>query len=62
MHRQASSRQLGFVPDAMDTDWLYRLTALLDRYPHLGAAADLAQLTRPEAWGLYCYLSRLALG
>lgn len=62
MHRQALRRQLGFVPEERDIDWLYRLITLLDRYPHLGAAADLAQLTRPEAWGLYCYLSRLALG
>lgn len=59
---QPVRQQLGFAPDEMNADWLYGLHALLDRYPHLGAAADLAQLAGPEAWGLYCYLSRLALG
>jgi hypothetical protein len=48
--------------DEDDEGWLLRLAALLTRYPHLGAAADLAQMTRAEAWGLYCYVSRLALG
>ena len=48
--------------DDADAGWLLKLAALLDRYPHLGAAADLAQMTRAEAWGLYCYVSRLALG
>jgi hypothetical protein len=45
-----------------DKDWLLKLAVLLNRYPHLGAAADLAHMTRAEAWGLFCHVSRLALG
>lgn len=43
-------------------DWLMQLAMLLQRFPHLGAAADLAGMTRAEAWGLWCHLSRLAQG
>lgn len=45
-----------------DNNWLTALHLLLLRHPELGAAGDLAGMTRAEAWGLYCYLSRLALG
>lgn len=48
--------------DTNDADWLLKLQALLHRYPHLGAAVDLAGMSRAEAWGLWCYVSRLALG
>jgi len=43
-------------------DWFLQLAMLLQRHPHLGAAADLAGMTRAEAWGLWCYVSRLAQG
>ncbi len=45
-----------------DTDWILRLMALLHRYPHLGAASDVALMTRAEAWGLFCFVSQLAGG
>lgn len=43
-------------------DWLVTLYALLLRFPQVGAAHDLAGMTRAEQWGLYCYLLRLAEG
>lgn len=41
-------------------DWLERLQALIARFNYLGLDADMASLSLFEAWGLYCYLSRLA--
>ncbi len=43
-------------------DWLERLQCLSVRFSHLGIGADLAALSVIEAWGLYCFLSRLADG
>ena len=45
-----------------DNDWVLRLMILLNRYPHLGAASDVALMTRAEAWGLFCFVSQLARG
>jgi hypothetical protein len=46
----------------IDNDWVLRLMALLHRYPHLGAASDLALMTRAEAWGLFCFVTQFAPG
>jgi hypothetical protein len=43
-------------------DWLERLQLLCNRFSHLGIGADLAALSVIEAWGLYCFLYRLADG
>lgn len=43
-------------------DWLERLPMLCNRFSYLGIGADLAALSLDEAWGLYCFLSRLADG
>jgi len=43
-------------------DWPERLQSLSARFSHLGMGADLAALSIIEAWGLYCFLSRLADG
>ncbi|MBH9552871.1 hypothetical protein [Inhella gelatinilytica] len=43
-------------------DLLVMLYALLLRFPLVGAAHDLADMTRAEQWGLYCNLLRLAEG
>jgi hypothetical protein len=41
-------------------DWPERLQALIARFSYMGIDADIASLSLVEAWGLYCYLSRLA--
>ena len=41
-------------------DWLERLQMLIARFSYLGISADITSLSMFEAWGLYCYLSRLA--
>lgn len=41
-------------------DWLERLQTLIARFSYLGLDADIASLSLMEAWGLYCYLNRLA--
>lgn len=40
--------------------WLKRLHGLRERFSRLGMGADLASLSIIEAWGLYCFLRRLA--
>lgn len=42
--------------------WLEHLQELIARSSNLGIAADIASLSLIEAWGLYCYLMRLAEG
>lgn len=41
-------------------DWLERLQMLIARFSYLGINADIASLSMCDAWGLYCYLNRLA--
>lgn len=41
-------------------DLLLKLYALLQRYPQLGAAADVVSMTKAEQWGLYWHLLRRA--
>jgi hypothetical protein len=43
-------------------DWPERLQQLVAQFPELGVSADVAALSIAEAWGLFCYLSRLAKG
>lgn len=40
--------------------WLNELEMLLARFSYIGISADMATIGILEAWGLYCYLSRLA--
>ena len=42
--------------------WVERLHMLCNRFARLGMGADIAALSVVEAWGLYCFLSRLADG
>lgn len=46
----------------MNNPWMADLQCLVVRFSHLGIGADIASLSVLEAWGLYCYLSRLAGG
>lgn len=39
--------------------WTERLQELCIRYSHMGVCDDLADLSKTDAWGLYCYISRL---
>jgi len=43
-----------------NADWLNQLRSLAARFSYLGIGADLAALSLIEAWGVYCFLSRLA--
>jgi hypothetical protein len=43
-------------------DWLKELELLAWRFAHLGFGPDMAGMTAVELAGLYCYLSKLALG
>ena len=42
--------------------WLEHLQELIGRFSSIGIDADIASLSLIEAWGLYCYLMRLAEG
>jgi hypothetical protein len=44
----------------VDADWLPLLLALLERFPHLGAVADVASMTTAERWALLRHLQTLA--
>lgn len=44
----------------VDVDWMSKLYHLVYRFQSLGITADIAAMSAVEAWGLYCYLSRLA--
>lgn len=39
-----------------ESDWLPLLLALIERFPHLGAAADIASMTPAERWALLRHL------
>ncbi len=45
-----------------NSGWLEELETLLVCFSHLGMDADIATLSIIEAWGLYCFLSRLSDG
>lgn len=42
--------------------WLDKLQCLITRLAYLGIGSDIAALSIVEAWGLYCFLTRLADG
>ena len=42
--------------------WLSELESLTVRFGTFGIGPDLASLTLADAWGLYRYLSRVAVG
>ncbi|MBL0353054.1 MAG: hypothetical protein IPP03_10475 [Dechloromonas sp.] len=43
-------------------EWLESLYALAYRFQGLGVVPDLAALSICEAWGVYCFLRRIAEG
>lgn len=44
----------------MQNNWLNELQTLLNRFSMLGIGQDVSLLGEVEAWGLYCFLKRLA--
>lgn len=42
-----------------ERDWLPLLLALIERFPHLGAAADIVNMTQAERWALLRHLQSL---